>query len=314
MADVATSAKEPPKDDESSVPGHLDRPITLEEDMECNLEAMSVEEVRGVCERLREELQRRTVALASAVHELRTPLAIMDGYVDLLWAGKAGELTEKQRPIVEDMRANAKRLKSFISDFLTFTALETRSSNLHLREDDLNACVAETCGLWLPRFQRKGITLYFSPEEGLAPFPFDHLKIQHVVSNLLHNALKFTPEKGTVWVTVEKVAWERRLRTEPISVEKRRREIVKLPRAARVAVADTGPGVDPEFHLEIFQDFRKLPDQDPAEQSMGLGLSIARRLVQAHGGKIWVESKPGEGAKFLFLLPVPRAEGEAPLP
>ncbi|MBI2682399.1 MAG: HAMP domain-containing histidine kinase [Acidobacteriales bacterium] len=293
------------------VQGNLDRPITIAEDMECPLDGLPAEELRGICERLREELRRRTVALASAVHELRTPLAIMDGYIDLLWAGKAGDLSEKQRPIVDDMRANAKRLKSFISDFLTFTAIETRSMTMHLQSADLNGCVSETCGLWLPRFQRKGTTLYFSPEDELPPFPFDHLKVQHVVSNLLHNALKFTPEKGTVWVTVEKVAWERRLRTEPISVEKRRREIIKLPKAARVAVADTGPGVDPEFHLEIFQDFRKLATQDQSEQSMGLGLSIARRLVQAHGGKIWVESKPGEGAKFLFLLPIPKPETEA---
>src|SRR5256885_1209974 len=86
-----------------------ERPITLTEDMECNLEELSVADVREVCERLREELRRRTVALASAVHELRTPLAVMDGYIELLYTGKAGSLNDKQTAIVEDMRANEKR-------------------------------------------------------------------------------------------------------------------------------------------------------------------------------------------------------------
>src|SRR5262245_26090623 len=94
--------------------------VTLPDDLACNLDRLSADELRGVCERLREEFQRRTVALASAVHELRTPLAIMDGYLELLFTGKAGNLNERQFAIVEDMRANEKRLKSFIADFLTF--------------------------------------------------------------------------------------------------------------------------------------------------------------------------------------------------
>jgi signal transduction histidine kinase len=283
------------------------QPISLTEDLECNLEELSAEELRGVSERLRDEFHRRTTALASAVHELRTPLAILDGYIEVLAAGKAGPLNEKQRAIVDDMRANEKRLKNFISDFLTFAAIETRNLNLKLEAADLNVTISEVCALWMPRFQKKNIALYFSPDHDLPQFPYDSLKIQHVLSNLVHNALKFTPEKGTVYVTIEHVPWDRRLRSEPISVEKRRRESAKLPKAARVTVSDTGAGIDPEFHQEIFNDFRKLTGPDNPEGSMGLGLSIARRLVTAHGGKIWVESKPGQGSKFLFVLPVPRS-------
>jgi signal transduction histidine kinase len=282
------------------------QPITLSDDLECNLEQLAAGELRGICERLREEFQRRTVALASAVHELRTPLAIMDGYIEVLYNGKAGDLSPKQFAIVEEMRSNEKRLKSFIADFLTFAAIETKNLSLKAEPADLNATIAEVCSLWLPRFQKKGVALYFSPEDSLEPFPYDELKIQHVISNLIHNALKFTPEKGSVWVTVERVAWDRRLRTEPISVEKRRREGAKLPKAARVAVSDNGPGIDPEFHQEIFNDFRKLSGPENADGSMGLGLSIARRLVAAHGGKIWVESVPSKGSKFFFLLPLAR--------
>jgi signal transduction histidine kinase len=251
------------------------RPITISDDMERNLENLSADELRAVTERLRDEIRRRTVALASAMHELRTPLAVLDGYLELLHSERPGPLSEKQRAIIDDMMANEKRLKSFISDFLTFTAIETK----------------------------KRIAMHYSPEEGLEPFAFDNLKIQHVLSNLIHNAFKFTPEGGSVWVAVEKVAWERRLRSNPTKVEKRR-ELSKLPKAARVTVSDTGPGIEPEFHIEIFNDFRKLSSPNNAHDSMGLGLSIARRLVAAHEGKIWVESNPGSGSRFIFLLPI----------
>jgi signal transduction histidine kinase len=230
----------------------------------------------------------------------------MEGYMELLYSEKAGELNEKQRHILEDMKANEKRLKTFIADFLTFSAIETKNLNMNFEVGDLNSCLAEVCELWMPRFQQKGVALYFSPEQDLQPFPFDHLKIQHVVSNLIHNAWKFTPPRGTVWVSAEKYYWERRLREEPTNMEKRRLETRKLPRAARVIVSDNGPGIDPEFHQEIFNDFRKL-SRGNAPDSIGLGLSIARRLVSAHGGKIWVESKPGSGSKFLFLIPIPKA-------
>ena len=293
------SASSPkPAPDES---GHV--PITVGDDMERDLAPLSADQVRAVAERLRDELRRRTVALASAMHELRTPLAILDGYLELMHSEKPGPLTERQRSIVDDMRANERRLKNFIGEFLTFSALETKNVGLNLATADLNASLYEVCHMWMPRMQKKRIALHFSPEETLEPFAFDNLKIQHVLSNLLHNAMKFSPEGGSVWVAVEKVAWERRLRSKPTNVEKRR-QLSKLPKAARVTVSDTGPGIEPEFHIEIFNDFRKLSSPQNASDSMGLGLSIARRLMAAHDGKIWVESNPGSGSRFIFLLPI----------
>lgn len=277
--------------------------ITVSDDMERNLAPLSSDELRAVCERLRDEIRRRTVALASAMHELRTPLAILDGYLELLHSEKPGPLSERQRSIIDDMRGNEKRLKSFVSDFLTFTAIETRSLEMNLQTNDLNVALEEVCAMWMPRMQKKKIALHFSPEEDLQPFAFDNLKVQHVLSNLVHNAMKFTPEGGTVWVAVERVAWERRLRSAPMKDDKRR-ESSKLPKAARVTVSDNGPGIEPEFHIEIFNDFRKLSNPNKAEDSMGLGLSIARRLIAAHDGKIWVESNPGAGSRFIFMLPL----------
>ena len=82
----------------------------------------------------------------------------------------------------------------------------------------------------------------------------------------------------------------------------RRRQAINVPNAVKVSVADTGPGIRPEFHLEIFDDFFRLPGSESAE-GMGLGLAIARRLLQGMGGKIWVESEPGAGCKFSFIIP-----------
>jgi signal transduction histidine kinase len=282
-------------------------PPSQPDDLECDLDELSADEIKDICERLREESRRRTVALASAVHELKTPLAVMEGYMELLYSEKAGVLNDKQRRILEDMQANEKRLKRFIADFLTFSAIETKNLNMSFEVGDLNDCLSEVCALWMPRFEQKGVALYFSPEHALPKFPFDSLKIQHVVSNLIHNAWKFTPPRGTVWVSAERYFWERRLREEPTKNEKRRIDNRKLPIAARVIVSDTGPGIEPEFHQEIFNDFRRLTSTSNAPDSIGLGLSIARRLLNAHGGKIWVESKPGTGSKFLFLIPIPKA-------
>jgi signal transduction histidine kinase len=285
-------------------------PIGINEDLERSLNDLSAEELAGICVRLRDEFKRRTVALASAMHELRTPLAVMDGYLQVLASSKAGPLNEKQQHIIDDMQANGKRLKNFINEFLTFSSIETKNPDLHLSFGDLNSCLAEVCEMWMPRFREKGVALYFLPEDQLAPVQFDALKIQHVVSNLVHNAWKFTPPRGTVWLSTEDFGWDRRLHQLPTTQTERRRERSKLPRAIRVVVSDTGPGIEPEFHQEIFQDFRKVSSPTNSPDSMGLGLSIARRLIAAHNGKIWVESKPGSGSKFCFVLPRP-AEGKA---
>jgi signal transduction histidine kinase len=97
--------------------------------------------------------------------------------------------------------------------------------------------------------------------------------------------------------------WERRSASNSVAGGDRRRQSVSLPNAVKVSVADTGPGIRPEFHLEIFDDFFRLPGSESAE-GMGLGLAIARRLLQGMSGKIWVESEPGAGCKFSFLIPM----------
>jgi len=259
-------------------------------------------------EKLQGESRRRTTALAHAAHELKTPLAIMAGYLDLLLTDKLGALSDRQRRILDDMRANASRLQQFIHDFLTYSALETGNVSMRFELADLNACLSEVCSFWLHRFHQQGVALYFLANEKLKPFPFDNFKVQHIVSNLLDNALKFTPSGGTVWLNAEPHVWERRVGKSERVAGDRRKQSGSVPNSVRISVSDTGVGIAPEFQQEIFEDFTKASSDkashDKNSQGMGLGLSIARRLVQAHGGRIWMESQPGSGTKFSFLIPL----------
>jgi NtrC-family two-component system sensor histidine kinase KinB len=250
---------------------------------------------------LRARYQRTTNALGSAAHDLKTPLAILNGYVELLQSEKLGPVSDRQREVLHDMKASGKRLEQFIQDFLTFSALETGGLRMKFEQGNINECLSGVCKIWSNRFQEKGIALYFLANDKLPLFPFDAPKLERVISNLLENAFKFTPQSGTVWLHAEPHMWDRRAAAVP-STSERRRQNVTQPNAVKVSVSDTGPGIQAEFHLEVFDDFFRLPGTE-AQEGMGLGLAIARRLVQGMGGKIWVESDPGAGCKFSFLIP-----------
>ena len=263
----------------------------------------SADDIARELEQLRDRFRKTTNALASAAHDLKTPLAILNGYIQLLQSQKLGPLNDRQREVMSDMFSSGQRLQHFIQDFLTYSVLETGELRMQFVEGDMNACLSEVCRLWSARFQERGLALYFLANDTLTPFPFDAPKIQRVISNLLENACKYTPQGGTVWLHAEPHMWERRGMSKSAANEERRRQATTVPNAVKVSVADTGPGIRPEFHLEIFDDFFRLPGSESAE-GMGLGLAIARRLLQGMGGKIWVESEPGAGCKFSFLVPM----------
>jgi signal transduction histidine kinase len=251
-------------------------------------------------------------ALASAAHELKTPLAIMGGYLQLLLSEKLGPLSPRQIEVLTEMQANGVRLSNFIQNLLTYTSLKVDRFDLQYEVGSINDCVGEIAEVWAQRFQDKAIAFYFLPSDKLQPFPFDYYKVQHVVSNLLDNAMKYTPSSGSVWLHVEPYFWERRtVQREPL-VE-RRKQVVIAPNCCRISVSDTGPGIAPEFQQEIFQEYFRLTPQGMRAEGYGLGLAIARKLVQSAGGKIWVESEPGSGSKFSFLVllkPTPKSIAE----
>lgn len=280
------------------------KPGVSNQPSEVSLKAVPDSEFIQSYNQLRERFQRTTNALASAAHDLKTPLAILNGYIELLQSEKLGSLNDRQRDVIHDMQASGLRLQHFIQDFLSYSVLETGELRLQYEAGDINACLSEVCHLWSRRFQETGLALYFLANDKLPSFAFDSAKVQRVVSNLLENASKFTPSGGTVWLHAEPHMWERRSISKPGVERERRRQALAVPNAVKISVSDTGPGIPPEYHLEIFDDFFRLPAADRPAEGMGLGLAIARRLIGAMGGKVWVESEPGSGCKFSFLLPL----------
>jgi signal transduction histidine kinase len=249
--------------------------------------------------RLQEVNRQKTVFLASAAHELKTPLAVMKGYYDLLLTGSLGTLSDKQRETLEESKESCDRLIRLVSMFLNYSALESGKLVLQLRENDLGDCVEDVVCRWRDAFQRAKVRLEIRLEPNLKRFKFDYPKVQQCITNLVDNALKHTPAGGCVTVRAEPHFWERRVAELAPSVERRSRRRAR-PNSVLVSVSDTGVGIAAEYHQEIFEEFVRV---DPSSSGMGLGLAITKRLIQGHRGKIWVDSEPGRGSSFTFLLP-----------
>src|SRR3974390_528721 len=160
--------------------------------------------------KLQEVNRQKTVFLASAAHELKTPLAVIKGYYDLLLTGSLGRLTEKQKDILEESKESCERLLRLVSIFLNYSALESGKLVLQLRENDLRDCLAEIASRWHEAFVRKQVRLESLIPSDLPVFKFDYQKVQQTVANLLDNALKHTPAGGHVLLRAELHFLERR--------------------------------------------------------------------------------------------------------
>ncbi len=250
--------------------------------------------------RLQEANRQKTVFLASAAHELKTPLAVMKGYYELLLSGSLGKLSNRQQDILQESKESCDRLVRLVSMFLNYSALESGKLVLQLRQNDLRDCINDMAGRWQDAFQRANVHLEIQADPDVPLFSFDYQKVQQCMINLLDNALKNTPSGGTVTLRAQPHFWERRASETSFS-EERRRGPAQQPNSVLISVADTGRGIAPEFHQEIFEEFVRV---DPSSSGMGLGLAITKRLIQAHRGKVWVDSELSRGSTFSFLLPL----------
>jgi len=234
---------------------------------------------------------------------MKTPLAVLNGYVELLLSERIGILNDRQREILTQMQASGARLEQVVEDSLSFSALKAGNFRPQFAFGHIEECIAEVAAFWGPCFIKRGIRFSVVNTEPISAFRFDSHKTQRVLSNLLENALRFTPVRGEVTLSTELCRWERRKRRQ-MPLEERRAQQDAAPNAVRITVADNGAGIAPENHSKIFNAYVRLvqPGQGPA--GTGLGLAIAKNLVAALRGEIWVESEIGHGSKFVVVLPI----------
>ena len=223
--------------------------------------------------------------LATMSHELRTPLNAIIGFSEVLHEQMFGKLNDRQLAYVEDVMAAGRHLLSLINDVLDLAKIEAGRMDLELTQVEIPELLRSALSMHAERAERSGIHLALQTKPEEIAIMADERRVRQIVFNLLSNAIKFTPPDGRVDVSA---------RLDDGRVE--------------VAVVDTGPGIAAE-HLEtIFEEFEQASDGKQAEEGTGLGLPLSRKLVELHGGRLWVESEVGRGSTFRFTLPV-----EAPL-
>ncbi len=250
--------------------------------------AAKVNRMSDQLERLYGELEtasrHKSDFLSTMSHELRTPLNAIIGFSEVLQEQMFGELNERQLAYVNDVLEAGRHLLSLINDILDLAKIEAGRMELELSQVAVPELLHGAVSMHSERADRGGIELALTTRPAEINISADERRLRQIVFNLLSNAVKFTPSGGRVDVSAH---------THNGQVE--------------IAVADTGPGIPLEDIESIFEEFEQIADGKQAEGT-GLGLPIARRLVELHGGHLWVESQPGHGSTFRFTLPARQEE------
>ena len=220
--------------------------------------------------------------LANMSHELRTPLNAIIGFSEVLQERLFGDVNDKQADYLADIHSSGKHLLGLINDILDLSKVEAGRMELDVTTFDVAPALANAMTLVRERAQRHNINLRMEVAPDLGEATADERKMKQILVNLLTNAVKFTPDGGSVDVTA-------------------RRD----PDELVIAVRDTGIGIAPEDQEAVFEEFRQVGRHYTNKQEgTGLGLTLTRRFVELHGGRIWVESEPGKGSTFTFTIPI----------
>ena len=219
--------------------------------------------------------------LANMSHELRTPLNAIIGFSEVLLDPSLKVSEEERSQFLTDVLSSGKHLLGLINEILDLAKIEAGKMELQIEPALLQDVVEAVSNTMRSLAVKKSIDLRAESDERLAPFPMDGARIKQVLLNLVGNAVKFTPEGGRVWVRAG-----------------------SNDGAVRVEVGDTGPGIPRADHERIFLEFQQAGSDAGKPQGTGLGLALAKKFVEMHGGKIWLESEVGKGSRFFFTLPI----------
>ncbi|QLC50310.1 PAS domain S-box protein [Methanolobus zinderi] len=230
------------------------------------------------------EMESRTKSefLASMSHEIRTPLNAIIGYSDMLLEGMLGEMSDKQRRSLGHISTSGKHLLELINDILDLSKVESGRMELNYERFNVAEIIENVTGIVTPLAKKSRIELKTSFENGDMFVTADRIRFKQILYNLVSNAIKFTPDNGSVEINV-----------------------VERNGMLEVSVIDTGIGISPEDQQKLFEPFSQV-DSDMSRQhdGTGLGLSLVKQFVELHGGSINVESEVGKGSKFSFSIPV----------
>ena len=219
--------------------------------------------------------------LANMSHELRTPLNAIIGFSEVLQERLFGDLNEKQAEYTSDILTSGQHLLSLINEILDLSKVEAGRMELEVAPFDLPLAIDNARTFVRERAVKHGITLDIDLDHRLGEYVGDERKIKQILLNLLSNAVKFTPEGGRISIIAN-----------------------KTENGAEISVSDTGIGIPPAEQPTIFEEFRQVGgDYAHKVEGTGLGLTLAKKFVELHGGKIWVESEVGKGSTFTFMLP-----------
>ena len=226
--------------------------------------------------------QHKSEFLANMSHELRTPLNAIIGFSEMLDERMFGELNEKQAEYVKDIHESGEHLLSLINDILDLSKVEAGRMELDLKKFDAGVALENAVTLIKERCLRHGIALEIELDPGLGKIVADERKFKQILLNLLSNAIKFTPEGGTITVHA--------------SIRDQKLE---------VSISDTGVGISPQDQQTIFEEFRQVGvENNQAREGTGLGLTLTKKFIEMHSGKISVESEVGTGSTFAFDIPL----------
>jgi signal transduction histidine kinase len=220
--------------------------------------------------------------LANMSHELRTPLNAIIGFSEVMLSGMTGPMADKQKEFTNDIRDSGKHLLGLINDILDLSKIEAGRMELDRVQFDLRQAMDNALTLVRGRAERHGINLETVVDAEVGDYNGDERKFKQIMLNLLTNAVKFTPQGGTVTMAAHRVDG-----------------------SYVFSVKDTGIGIAKEDHSKVFEEFKQVgTDYARKAEGTGLGLTLTRRLVELHGGEIFLESEPGKGSTFTFNLPI----------